>query len=114
MKTIEKNVSLVAFCGLFCGSCRAYLKGRCKGCSENTKASWCNIRKCCIENCIKSCAECTKNGIENCKDFRNPIAKIIEFFTGTSRAKCIDLIKKMDYEEFGEYMNKNKLVSVKK
>jgi len=39
MKTITSNAELVAYCGLYCGACGAYLKGRCPGCHENKKAT---------------------------------------------------------------------------
>ena len=30
---------LVAGCGLYCGKCGAFRKGRCKGCRENARAN---------------------------------------------------------------------------
>jgi hypothetical protein len=40
MKEVLVNKDLVAHCGLYCGACGAYLKGRCPGCHENVKAGW--------------------------------------------------------------------------
>jgi len=33
MKEIIADEKLVAKCGLYCGACGAYLKGRCPGCA---------------------------------------------------------------------------------
>mgnify|MGYP001174253203 CR=1 FL=1 len=46
----NQSLELVAYCGLYCGQCTKYLKGKCPGCKENEKASWCKTRSCCIEN----------------------------------------------------------------
>lgn len=50
--------SNVAYCGLYCGACRKWKKGKCPGCYHNEKASWCEIRKCCRENDYATCADC--------------------------------------------------------
>lgn len=34
----------VAYCGLYCGACQSYTKGKCPGCDANEKATWCEIR----------------------------------------------------------------------
>ena len=52
MKEIISDPKLVAFCGLYCGACKAYLKERCPGCHDNEKATWCKVRTCCLENGI--------------------------------------------------------------
>lgn len=46
-KTITASVERIAACGLYCGACRKYLKGKCLGCRQNDKAAWCKIRQCC-------------------------------------------------------------------
>ena len=43
MKEIVADPKLVAYCGLYCGACGAYLRGRCPGCIENYKATWCKV-----------------------------------------------------------------------
>lgn len=49
----------VAYCGLYCAECRSFKKGSCLGCYDNEKASWCEIKKCCISNGYSTCADCT-------------------------------------------------------
>ena len=65
-KTITASTEYIAACGLYCGACRKYLNGKCPGCKQNEKATWCKIRQCCIEKEIHSCADCTMN-VKDCK-----------------------------------------------
>lgn len=114
MNTIKSNKENIAYCGLYCGSCRSFLKNKCPGCLKNEKATWCTIRKCCISNKIRTCAECKENNIENCKDYNNIFSKVIQFISRTDRKKCIEMINKKDAKHFADHMSKNKLVSIKK
>ena len=76
MKQIIADKNLVAYCGLYCGACRSYLKGRCPGCHENTKASWCKIRPCCAEHSYATCADCEEfTDPDDCRKFNNWIGK---------------------------------------
>ncbi len=114
-KQITSDVKLIAFCGLYCGACRSYLKGKCPGCVENTKATWCQIRSCCIENNYKSCADCKQfSNVNECKKYNNFIAKIFGFVFRSNRAACITLIKEKGYDGFAGYMTNNKLMTIKK
>jgi len=110
MKEIVKDVNLVAYCGLYCGACGAYLKGRCPGCHENTKAGWCKVRSCCIENSYASCADCTKHTDPlNCRNFNNFISKAIGFILNSDRSKCIAKIKTEGIDSFAGFMTDRKL-----
>ncbi len=72
MKEIKENAGLVAFCGLYCGACKAFLKGKCTGCSENEKAAWCKIRICCKNKKLITCADCNEYADpKDCKKFNN-------------------------------------------
>lgn len=114
-KEILTDKKLVSFCGLYCGSCGKYLKGKCAGCAENEKATWCKIRKCCLEKGINSCAECGEySDVKECKMFDNFVAKMFEFVFKSDRKAGIKMIKDSGYEEFAKYMTENKLVSMKR
>ncbi len=114
MKEITAEVSLIAACGLYCGSCGTYLKEKCKGCAKNESAAWCKVRKCCIKNNYKSCADCkTFTDARKCKVFNNFISKIIGFFLRSSRSKCIDRIKQINYEQYAIEMTEKKTASIK-
>lgn len=112
MKTAPKEIiadkNLVAYCGLYCGACRSYLTGKCKGCNGNEKATWCKIRQCCMENKYLSCADCTTVELKDCKKFNNMFAKIIGLVLNSDRTACIDRIKEKGYEEFASEMTVNK------
>lgn len=107
MKKPVADIKQVAFCGLYCGSCKKYLMDKCPGCEKNEKASWCKIRKCCMEKGIQSCAECKEKTLKECKYFTNFIASVFSVVFRSDRYKCIDYIKEHGYESFAEYMSEN-------
>jgi len=93
MKEIVADPSLVAYCGLYCGACGSYLKKRCPGCHENANASWCGVRRCCLESGIASCAQCATHADPNdCKKFNNFISKVFGFvFRSDRRAGILQI-----------------------
>lgn len=104
----------VAYCGLYCGACKSFKKGKCPGCQSNEKATWCEIRKCCCKNNYASCANCRIVSLQECKKYNNIFAKVIGFVTWTDRSKCVDLIKIMGTEGFAKMMNDKNHVSVER
>ncbi len=104
----------VAYCGLYCGACKSLLKGKCAGCYQNEKATWCEIRKCCIENGYVTCADCRLMPLKECKKYNNMFAKVIGFVSRTNRSKCIDCIKEMGVEKFADEMKRTGKMSIKK
>jgi hypothetical protein len=96
MKPILVDPQLVARCGLYCGACGAYRRGRCPGCHDNHKATWCGVRKCCEENQCASCADCkTFTDPADCKKFNNFIAKLFGWIFRSDRRACILQIRKI-------------------
>ena len=96
---------LVAHCGLYCGACRSYLKGRCPGCHGNTKATWCKVRTCCTGRNIKTCAECSDfQDPRDCGKYHNFIAKVIGVVLRSDRAACIAQIRKLGLEGHAQAM----------
>jgi len=115
MKEIVADKNLIAYCGLYCGACRSYLKGSCPGCAKNEKASWCKIRACCIENKYKSCADCASfKPASDCKKFNNLISKIIGFILRSDRQACITRIQEIGYDGFSEEMTQKRAQTIKK
>ena len=43
MQSITVDPELVGYCGLYCGACGKYLNGKCRGCHDNVKATWCKV-----------------------------------------------------------------------
>jgi hypothetical protein len=114
-KQITINPYLVAACGLYCGSCGKYLKGRCPGCRENLKASWCKVRSCCIEKGVDNCSTCNEfSNPKECKKYNNPISKIIGYVTNTDRSLCIEQIKEKGIQHFATTMAEEGLQSIPK
>ncbi|PLX18453.1 MAG: hypothetical protein C0597_06240 [Marinilabiliales bacterium] len=115
MRELQVKKDLVSFCGLYCGSCGKYQKGKCPGCAKNERANWCKIRACCIEKRINSCSECNEfSNVKDCKKFDNFIAKLFELVFKSDRKAGIQMIKKDGYDCFARYMAENQLVSMKK
>lgn len=115
METIKNDIKLIAKCGLYCGSCGKYTSGKCPGCAENAKATWCKIRSCNLENSYSSCADCKEFANPNdCKKFNNFVSKIFAVVFKSDRPACIAMIKEKGYENFAAYMSSNGLQSIKR
>ena len=115
MSTVAANPKLVAYCGLYCGACKAYLKGKCPGCAENVKAGWCKVRKCCIENNYTSCADCKQlEDFSKCKEYNTFMAKLFGFIFRSDRKACINRIKEIGVEQFAGEMAEKGLQSIKR
>jgi len=109
------NKNLVAFCGLYCGECRIYKKGKCLGCQKNERASWCKVRTCCLASGKLSCADCQEFATASeCKKFNNIFSKFFALVLGSNRQACIDMIKEKGYEEYAKEMVKIGKHSLKK
>jgi hypothetical protein len=115
VKEIVTDPKLVAYCGLYCGACRAYLNDRCPGCLENTKASWCKVRSCCRDNHYASCADCKDfQNPSDCGMFNNWIAKIFGFIFHSNRAACISQIRRIGIDAHAADMAGKKRQTIKK
>ena len=95
----------IAACGLYCGACKKFLKGKCPGCKENDKASWCKIRKCCIEKDFHTCAGC-KIDVKACRLHNNLIGKFFAFIFRSDRPACIRYIRENGEQAFAEEMTR--------
>jgi hypothetical protein len=105
MPGIKASEELVACCGLYCGACKSYLDEKCKGCHENSKATWCKVRSCCTEKQIKSCAECGDFADPRaCGKFNNFMSKLFGLVFRSDRAACIAQIRRMGLEDHAKTM----------
>ncbi|HDY86684.1 MAG TPA: DUF3795 domain-containing protein [bacterium] len=115
MTTTGVGKSIIAYCGLYCGACKSYMKGKCHGCHENEKATWCKVRKCCIENSYGSCADCQIVGdLRECKKLNNFISKLFALVFRSDRLACLELIKEIGYDEYAREMAEKGIMSVKR
>ena len=113
-KEIVADKNLIAYCGLYCGSCGSYMKGKCPGCKENVKATWCKTRQCCMENKLQSCADCTTIELMDCRKYNNFISKAFGYIFNSDRAACIAKIKEIGYDGFAIEMASNKRQTIKR
>lgn len=115
MKPIASDAGLVAYCGLYCGACGAYLRDRCPGCHENQKAAWCRIRSCCRTKNYASCAECDEHKDPNdCRLFNNWIAKLFGLVFRSDRAGCIRQIAEIGLAGHADTMTAMRRPSIKR
>jgi hypothetical protein len=115
MKEIISKAELVAYCGLYCGACRSYLRGRCPGCHDNSKAAWCTVRTCCIDRNYSSCADCREfEDPRECKKYNNIVSKIVGFVLRSDRAACIMQIKNMGIPDHADTMARQKKQTIRK
>jgi hypothetical protein len=115
VKEIVSDVNLVAYCGLYCGACGAYLKGRCAGCHDTDKRAWCKIRTCCRQADYASCADCKVFGDPNdCRTFNNLIAKVFGLIFRSDRAACIRQIRELGVRGHADAMARAKAQTIKR
>jgi len=113
MKEVSVDGNLVSFCGLYCGACRSYLKGRCPGCRENIKAGWCPQRKCCAEHAYATCADCKEFvDAKDCKHFNSFIAKTMSLLFNSNRPAGVRKIRELGPEGFAAYMAERKVMKL--
>ncbi|MDD5247346.1 MAG: DUF3795 domain-containing protein [Rhodocyclaceae bacterium] len=115
MPDIEPNAELVACCGLYCGACRFYLTGKCNGCRENSKASWCKVRACCMAKRIDTCAACAEFPEPRaCPKFNNFMSRLFGLVFRSDRAACIAQIKRLGRDGHARAMAEMKTQTIKR
>lgn len=98
------NRGVISACGLFCGTCRRYVSGKCVGCAANESATWCKVRACCKEHNFCSCAECDVKDVDSCAKFNSFISKVFKFVFRSDRKGCVERIREVGYDKFAEEM----------
>lgn len=115
MEAVVNDPKLVAYCGLYCGACRKYQSGKCPGCAQNEKATWCTVRSCCMEHDYQTCADCTQFAdIAECKAYNSFMAKLFGFIFRSDRKACIHRIQEIGVEEFAAEMAEQGRQSIKR
>ena len=105
MATREGDPYLVAFCGLYCGECSQYKRGKCPGCAENVKASWCKIRTCCQQNGYATCAACSQfASVRECGKFDNFVSRLFGLIFRSNRPANIARIKAIGVKAYANEM----------
>jgi hypothetical protein len=115
MHEVVADVEQIAYCGLYCGACKSYLKERCPGCHDNQKASWCSVRVCCMDHQYSSCAECKEfENPQDCKKYNNFISKIVGFVLRSDRSACIMQIKNIGMKGHADTMAREKKQTIRR
>lgn len=115
MKEIISDPNLVAYCGLYCGACKAYLKDKCLGCHDNQKATWCKVRTCCIGNQYSTCADCKQfTDPKDCGKFNNFISKVIGIAFRSDRAACIQQIRSIGIQGHADNMTQQRRQTIRR
>jgi hypothetical protein len=115
MSTLQLSTDLVARCGLYCGACKAYLKGKCAGCEQNEKATWCKVRSCCSEKGIATCADCTEFADPNdCRKFNNIVSRIFGLIFKSDRAACIEQVRRLGVKGHAAAMAEAKVQTIRR
>ena len=96
----------VAACGLYCGACPSFRKKRCPGCAENIKATWCAVRRCCLDAKRATCVECPdySDDPRRCTKFNHWISRLIGWVLNSDRARCIARIREVGREAYAKEM----------
>ena len=113
------NEPFIAYCGLYCKACPAFVSGKCEGCRVDSAKSAvlykkCKVKPCCVENGFFTCADCTiYASTKACKKY-NPLMLNISSWIGcVNRSKCIDMIKEKGRAEFLAFMEERNWVMFK-
>jgi len=110
MKEVTKDVALIAKCGLYCGACGSYRKGRCPGCHENAKAGWCTVRSCCQEHHFDSCADCKEFADpRDCRKHNNVISKLMGLVLNSDRCACVLKLRELGRDGFAQFMTEHQI-----
>jgi len=111
---IRADRNRIAYCGLYCGACPRFLKGKCTGCRENEKLSWCKIRTCNRENGFHSCGACSLMEFRDCRLNHNLISKFFGLVFNSDRDACVAKIKEIGEEAFASEMARRGSQTIKR
>ncbi len=111
----ESFPELVSACGLYCGACHKYKKGKCPGCRDNDKATWCKIRVCIRENGYSTCADCTTyQDVNDCKKFNTLFSKFFALVFRSDRKASLAKISQIGIPAYAAQMAEKGQVVIKK
>lgn len=106
---------MVSACGLYCGACHKFKKGRCPGCRDNHKASWCKIRPCAASKGISTCADCPEVAdVMACKKFNTLVSRFFALVFRSDRQASLALISDIGPEAYGRMMAAEGKVVIKR
>lgn len=106
-RSVQANASLISACGLYCGCCSSYLKGKCASCMDaatSQNRAWCPVLKCCKEKGYATCAQCTTfTDPRKCPTHHNMISRVIGYCLGSGKSTALVLSILTCNRPFGLY-----------
>ena len=98
----EPKEFILAYCGLVCSQCGAYLKQKCQGChSDRPMSHNCKVKPCAQERNYTSCAECTDfENLRECRKLNNFVSRIFGFIFRTDRIANLSRIREVGLDKF--------------
>lgn len=92
----------LAYCGLVCSQCGAFIRGRCRGChSPKPMHSRCLVKRCAVERKIASCAECNEFAdLHDCRKLNNFVSKLFGLVFRSDRIGNLERIRRGGLVEF--------------
>lgn len=106
---------LVSSCGIYCGQCHRYKKGKCPGCVALETAKWCKVRSCTRERGIYTCAECAEyEDVQECPRFNTFMAKIFAFIFKSDRKASLVRISEIGVEKYAREMDELQIPVLKR
>jgi Protein of unknown function (DUF3795) len=101
MKQDSQDV-IIAYCGIVCSKCGAFIKGKCKGChGDKPMYKNCPIKKCNVAADLATCADCKDfKDLKKCKKLNNLISKIFGLIFRSNRIGNLVHIREIGLEKF--------------
>jgi hypothetical protein len=113
------NEQLIAYCGLYCKFCPAFMSDKCEGCRGNSTKNavlykQCKVKPCCVENGFFTCADCTiYTSPKECKKYNPLLLRIASWVESSDRSKAIEMIKTKGRAGFAGFMDERNWVCFK-
>ena len=106
----DKKEVVLAYCGLVCSECGAFVKGRCEGChSEKPMHRNCKVKPCAMERGLTTCADCTDfENFKDCRKLNNFISKIFALIFRSHRIGNLNRIREIGLDKFKEELKISK------
>ena len=115
MNKAAPDIKLIAYCGLYCGSCPMYQNNKCSGCKNDKSKNDCEIRNCCIEKNLTNCARCREfKNFKECRKLNNFTTKLFELIFRSDKISSVELLKSRGQKKYSQHMAENNLISIKK
>ncbi len=105
MRPTVADPTLIAICGLYCGTCGAYVTEKCGGCRQSEAKTGCCVRNCANQKGIFTCADCWsffKAG--NCGEFNHAAPQVFGLHFPADRPNCLKEVRRLGPNAYSQKM----------